>query len=389
MKIFNFRNHPFVLPIVGFLLLFFGAAVLFVGLGGTTVGAGSSRIVEVFLDGQQQIVPTRATTVADLLERLDITVDDKDIVEPALNTAITDDDFSVNIYKARSVMVVDEGRKRVVETAEPTARGIAEAADLEVHPEDVIERVPVDLSNPTEALQNGLVAQKVTIDRATPISLSLYGNAVPVRTHAETVGELLEEKNVKLNEGDTLEPAASTRLGKDTRIFIVRHGNKVETKEEVIPIPVETISDPALTAGTRRVQEPGAVGRKVVTYEVELRNGQEVARRVLQEVIATPPIKQVVIIGTQPIAGGNGALLLQLRTCETGGNYQTNTGNGYYGAYQFSEATWNSMGTGVARADLAPPPVQDDAALRLARRSGFHSQFPGCSFKLSLPPYPY
>jgi resuscitation-promoting factor RpfA len=75
--------------------------------------------------------------------------------------------------------------------------------------------------------------------------------------------------------------------------------------------------------------------------------------------------------------------------CETGGNYQTNTGNGYYGAYQFSKPTWDSMGTGVAFPHQAPPPIQDDAALRLARRSGFHSQFPGCSAKLSLPSYPY
>jgi hypothetical protein len=34
----------------------------------------------------------------------------------------------------------------------------------------------------------------------------------------------------------------------------------------------------------------------------------------------------------------------QLRFCESGGVYTTNTGNGFYGAYQFDLQTWQSMG---------------------------------------------
>jgi hypothetical protein len=70
----------------------------------------------------------------------------------------------------------------------------------------------------------------------------------------------------------------------------------------------------------------------------------------------------------------------RLRNCESHGNYQTNTGNGYYGAYQFSAGTWNSMNTGYERADLAPPEVQDDAARRLQIRGGW-GQWPVCSRK--------
>lgn len=72
-----------------------------------------------------------------------------------------------------------------------------------------------------------------------------------------------------------------------------------------------------------------------------------------------------------------------LRNCEAGGNYATNTGNGYYGAYQFSAATWRSMGTAYDFAHEAPPEVQDDAARRLQARSGW-GQWPACSKKLGL-----
>ncbi|MDX3189787.1 transglycosylase family protein, partial [Streptomyces sp. MN03-5084-2B] len=34
----------------------------------------------------------------------------------------------------------------------------------------------------------------------------------------------------------------------------------------------------------------------------------------------------------------------KLRMCESSGRYATNTGNGYYGAYQFDLPTWRSVG---------------------------------------------
>lgn len=75
----------------------------------------------------------------------------------------------------------------------------------------------------------------------------------------------------------------------------------------------------------------------------------------------------------------------RLRNCESGsaGLYLANTGNGYYGAYQFSATTWRSMGTAYAFAHEAPPEVQDDAARRLQARSGW-GQWPACSRKLGL-----
>jgi resuscitation-promoting factor RpfA len=46
--------------------------------------------------------------------------------------------------------------------------------------------------------------------------------------------------------------------------------------------------------------------------------------------------------------------------CESGGNWHINTGNGYYGGLQFSQATWAGYGGTqyAARADLATPAQQ-------------------------------
>jgi hypothetical protein len=75
--------------------------------------------------------------------------------------------------------------------------------------------------------------------------------------------------------------------------------------------------------------------------------------------------------------GGDDALWQRLRNCEAGGNYQRNSGNGYYGAYQMSAGTWRSLGYG-GLPHQAPPEVQDQAARKLQARSGW-GQWPACS----------
>jgi muramidase (phage lysozyme) len=59
-----------------------------------------------------------------------------------------------------------------------------------------------------------------------------------------------------------------------------------------------------------------------------------------------------------------------IRLRESGGNYAADTGNGYYGAYQFSESTWRSLG-GTGYPNQASPATQDAMAQRLERRSGW------------------
>ena len=73
---------------------------------------------------------------------------------------------------------------------------------------------------------------------------------------------------------------------------------------------------------------------------------------------------------------------LALRLCESGDNYQEDTGNGYFGAYQFSQATWTGLGY-PGRPDQEPPSMQDQAAATLQAESGWGA-WPSCSAALGL-----
>ncbi|MDP3713380.1 MAG: transglycosylase family protein [Mycobacteriales bacterium] len=72
----------------------------------------------------------------------------------------------------------------------------------------------------------------------------------------------------------------------------------------------------------------------------------------------------------------------RLRVCESGGNYAINTGNGYYGAYQFDRRTWQGLGYS-GTANQHPAAVQDEGARRLQAARGWQP-WPACSKKLGL-----
>ncbi len=81
--------------------------------------------------------------------------------------------------------------------------------------------------------------------------------------------------------------------------------------------------------------------------------------------VSYQPTKRIV---TNPSAS-QGDVFARIRARESGGNYATNTGNGYYGAYQYDNGTWGNY-HGYARAGLAPPSVQDEKAAETCARRG-------------------
>ncbi len=69
-----------------------------------------------------------------------------------------------------------------------------------------------------------------------------------------------------------------------------------------------------------------------------------------------------------------------LAQCESGGDPTTNTGNGFYGAFQFTLSTWHSIGRTGNPTDYSYG-EQKAAAIDLQARSGW-GQWPACSRRL-------
>ncbi|MCB9411494.1 MAG: transglycosylase family protein [Actinobacteria bacterium] len=64
---------------------------------------------------------------------------------------------------------------------------------------------------------------------------------------------------------------------------------------------------------------------------------------------------------------------MAVKNCESGNNYSTNTGNGYYGAWQFDIPSWLANGGGAyaATPDQAPAWAQDQVAYNYYQAAGW------------------
>jgi hypothetical protein len=95
-----------------------------------------------------------------------------------------------------------------------------------------------------------------------------------------------------------------------------------------------------------------------------------------------PPAVVRFVAAAPPSSAATPGQWLALRTCESDDNYSENSGNGYYGAYQFAASTWWGLGfSGLPSAASAA--VQDAAAAKLQRLDGW-SAWPVCSQVVGL-----
>lgn len=335
----------------------------------TPTPSSGERIVTIYDQSEKQVLLTKADSVAKILEQADIPVTSNDIVEPGLDTKFVASEYTINIYRAHPVMIVDGMRKERVLSPYTSAKDIAKSANIELHDEDI-----VDLSKPQDIITDG-GGMRLAITRATPVNLKLYGKQAKVYTQEKTVGELLKSKKITLGKNDTLSVAKSSAISKNMNIEIWRNGVQTVSQEEEIAFAVRHIEDADRPVGYREIQTPGEKGKKNVTYEITMKNGQEVARKEIQNVVLTEPKEQVEIVGAKPSFDGDfAAALAKLRSCE-GGYGSWNPAGPYYGAYQFDQGTWSSVSS--APYGNATPAEQDAAARALYERRGW-SPWPHC-----------
>ena len=331
------------------------------------------RLVTIHDQGEKRTVITEANTVGDTLQRAGIELSVGDIVEPSAETEFTTTDFTVNIYRAKPVMIIDGMRREQIVSPHATARDIIKNAETKLYDEDIAE---IKMSeNP---LTDGVGAQLI-ITRATPVNLVLYGKKNTVRTQADTVADLLSEKDITLVADDTLSVPKAASIEEGMTIEVWRNGVQTVTEEQEIDFPIRQIEDADKEVGFKEIQTPGKKGKKAVTYEVTMKNGQEVERKEIQSVEVEVPSEQVEIVGAKPSFGGDfAAALAKLRSCE-GGYDSWNPAGPYYGAYQFNQGTWNSVTS--APYGNATPAEQDAAARALYERRGWQP-WPHCGASL-------
>ncbi len=260
-----------------------------------------TRIVTVHIDGKTETIATTAQTVKAALAGLPDPIDTHDKTEPALDAPIVGGDFTINVYRARTIAVVDGSNSYTVLTAERTPKLIAREAGFAISAED--QYAFTRSNSPFE----GTPGTELVIKRAKTINFELYGTNSSVQTNEATVSDFLSSKKITLDKGDELNVPKESRIVEGMTISIAQVARNRETVEEVAQFPEQQIKDAQQPTTYRKVQTPGVNGKKLVTYEIVTKNGGAPERTAISEVITVQPVAQVVVVGARtnlPYTGG-------------------------------------------------------------------------------------
>lgn len=263
------------------------------GAQGTEPSAPNGRLLTVHDRGTEKVFLSKAETVGVALKEAGIPLDATDAVEPAVGESLVATDYQINIYRSRPVVVVDGTASRVVMTPYQTPAKIAKSTGITLYDED---KTTVDRVNDIISEGAGL---RMTIDRATQFTFKLYGKETAARTQAATVGEMLKEKGITLAANDVLSLDKSASITAGMTVELWRNGVQTITQDEDVKFETEQTKDADQPVGYKKIQTPGVLGKKTVTYEIEMKNGAEVSRKEIQSVVTAQPQKQIETIGAK------------------------------------------------------------------------------------------
>jgi resuscitation-promoting factor RpfB len=337
------------------------ALLLLVTLAGIGAMAWSyfSALKPITLEVNQHPVTvlTNQNTVAGVLNDAGMQLAPQDIVFPALDSPIPDNQ-PITVQLARPVEIQADGDAITVRTQGKTITDALRDANIMLKPQDrvliggavvapsaalpdaadedpstldmVVQRaVPIEVNDngalttfyttaPTlgEALrQAGLVVylgDAITPDLGTPVSpgwqvyirrsraatIQVDGKTVRTRTLGHTVADLIAQEGIHLAGKDYTIPAATEAVSDGMDVRVMRVKEDFVTVSEPIPFDTKWQPDPNLELDVHQVTQAGVEGTKKRTIRITYENGHETSRTIDKEWIEAAPVTKIIHYGT-------------------------------------------------------------------------------------------
>ena len=370
-------------------------ALVVAGTAATAIGT-SYRHVTVEVDGVTRDVSGFFTTAGDALHSAGVTVGDHDLVAPASNQTVASGD-TVVVRTATEYDVTVDGTQTTAWSTASSISGVlsalpASAASMAADRSYTRAEMPV--------AEAGQTVHVVADGTTTDVVVSPDEGTTAILEKAGVSAGPIDRVTMEHNGGE-----ATLRVARVTR-------GTVSTTTE-IPYETEEREDAEAEEGTEKTVQEGAAGSEVTETYQETIDGNVTVSAVLSTT-RTEPTKRIVSKGTKAkkaeetassassdsassgsssssssssasapaaVSGDDAAIWAAIAQCESGGNPSINTGNGYYGMYQFSLPTWRSVGGSGLPSD-ASVEEQTMRARMLQQRSGWGQW--GCAYKLGL-----
>jgi uncharacterized protein YabE (DUF348 family) len=355
------------------------AAITLALAAGAASAVSMDKTVTVVVDDEARTVHTYGASVSDVLESAGLRADSKDALAPTADSKV-DDGSRIVLKRGKPIALNVDGAQREVWTTATTVDGALR--QLGMHAEGA--QVSADRSRriPLQGM-----ALQVRIPRAVTV---IDGGQPPrgLSSTAMTVGELLAQQGTPLGQQDTVAPVADAPVTPGMTIEVTRVHNETRVERESVDIPVEEVEDPQLASGEEVVDSPGKAGERMVTYRILMSNGHEIGREKLGSKDVTPASPRRIRVGPEVKAPAvsSGSAWDRLASCESGGDWSTNSGNGYYGGLQFDKSTWDAYGGDqyAAYPHQASREEQIAVAEKVRDSRGNYGAWPTCSSEAGL-----
>lgn len=365
-------------------------------VAGSVGFANLDKAVTLSVDGKTSAVHLSGSTVADVLTKQGIKLTSHDLVSPAVSTPLKDGQKVVVRY-GRLLAVTVDGQTKKFWTTSTTVSGALSELGIRA------DSAKLSVSRSKSLGRQGLA---MSVRNPKSVSVAVDGKTLKASTVSTTVAEVLAELKVTPGARDRVVPAPTSPVSKSgLMVSVARVKQKSVLKSETIEFGTERKNDAKAFTGTTRTLRFGKEGRRVDRHLQTWVNGKLESDRVRSKRVMSAPVSYVIGVGTKsrplppvPVvvpapartsvpspeaapaptapspqaaapapkpaparvsSGGgstvNGSMWDRIAKCESGNNWSTNTGNGYYGGLQFDNQTWLGAGGGdyASRADLA------------------------------------
>jgi resuscitation-promoting factor RpfB len=369
-------------------LALYGAALAAL-VGGATAFVSFDKALVLSVDGQERKVHTFAKTVGDVLEDHNVEVGPHDTVAPGLGAKVSDGTH-IAVRYGRMITVTVDGKERSLWV---TANSVQEALQ-QIGVRNGTAFVSVSRSMP-------IGRQGLSFDVRLPhtVTLDVEGKSRKLETTAPTVAAAIVGAGIPLTAKDLVLPDRA-RYPKDGELIkVFKITGKAKIRTESVSYRTKRIADSSMYEGSTKVIRDGKNGSRRVAYEFVKRDGKWVVKRTLFTESLRKSVRQVIRVGTKarpaptpapaparqsapaPSGSSGGLNWAALAQCESGGNPNAVSPNGlYFGLYQFSISTWQSVG-GSGNPTDASSAEQTRRAQILYDRAG-SSPWPVCGSRL-------
>jgi uncharacterized protein YabE (DUF348 family) len=169
--------------------------------------------------------------------------------------------------------------------------------------EDVLEHVNVrlrqgDRVEPSRGapIEEGDV---IVFREAVQVRLSIEGRDRRIITNAPTVAYLLDSMGVILEKRDRVVPSPAAELLTGMRISVIRVEVRRVTEQAEVAFGTDVVYSDRYIQGQRVLERAGVPGLQELVYRVRLENGAEGARDLVDRRVLREPVNQVLVVGTR------------------------------------------------------------------------------------------